>query len=591
MRRSARLVSLSCASLLSACLGAPPEATDATSQALTSASTDVEYPVVVHFFWDRRDRDGEPAIYFREDYQPTAIIYDSTIAARGGTNHSFRRVSVRHVYDDGSLPCWQLLANTVPMPIESRSVQLVVTKRCEASVPVGGYVVTPSSPVAAWDAIARGAIPRIRTSATDSLAGTGLPIAQHPNSTVEFSINVPSSGGRIHGLSLELTGTSSTRGEFDPNPTTRITLITPWGASVPVPHDAAHQTPYLPDQPPDEYNPNGLLGRLPMTFFDEVYADTAFAAPLRGFRPGGVWRVRITDPDHYAVLAWATLRFDLGPSTYATDRDGDDGADLMAYRANAGIVTARNLRPAQSDFAPETVTPTTAANFASVRAADLDGDGTADLVYVGKDQRLRASFGRDNHQVLRTVRLAGNELNDLDDRVVLAGDLDGDGLGDLLVSNTTPASLPGAWRAHYGYGNGDFSSAITVTLGGPTTPYATGGTFLLADLNRDGRADLFVRDPSTGRSYFAWNSQASSRYTVTFASPSSVFIAGSLTSAFNTHDLGLLDVDRDGREDLVVRERGTWRMRYHRQLSSTGYGASQPLLIDGRDTFEGAFVF
>ena len=564
---------LSCLALLVGCLGGPvDEQATTTAEAITAAP---RMPVVVHFLWDALDAQGKPRATLSSWSSIDIHGVDASIGSRSNATATFVRTAVHYVHDDGVTPCAQLLTEA-PMPGAQRAVHLFVTGRCASGVAVGGNVVLENSPAAVWDAIPRASIPLLRSASLTVVTADVRPLAQGP---VEFRFPVHGLGGRVMSLALTLHGTSSIAGNFAPYPSTRLTLISPWGRTVQIPWDATRVVPYEVSDPEIP-----SINLTPWTDFNEGWSlADSFVAPLRGFRPDGVWRLRVEDPNHYAVLGRATLHVAIGPSTYASDRFGVGSPDLLAYRRGIGVVSALNRRPQASDFAAETITPAKVPRVATARATDLDGDGATDLVYVCTDLRVRTTLAREDHQIQRFARIAGEIVNDLDHLVALAGDLDGDGLGDLLISNDSSAALPGSWRAHPGLGNGSFGAPAPVTLAGPTAPYAVNGQFMLADSNRDGRADLVVRDVVTGRSYFAWNSAASAAG-VAFASPSAVTIGNSLTTSYSNHDLRLIDVDVDGREDLVVRQRDTLAWSFHRQLSSTSFAAALPLAIHGATT-------
>lgn len=138
-------------------------------------------------------------------------------------------------------------------------------------------------------------------------------------------------------------------------------------------------------------------------------------------------------------------------------------------------------------------------------AADLDGDGLLDLYVCGygrmealrNDNWLEATNGAPDRLLLGQGDLTfrdGTEAAGLSDRDwtvgALAVDADQDGLTDLLTLNHFGPAR--AWR---GVGEGRFERAPGL-LGGLDSRLLFGG--LVADLDRDGRLDLYLSGATSG---------------------------------------------------------------------------------------------
>ncbi len=119
---------------------------------------------------------------------------------------------------------------------------------------------------------------------------------------------------------------------------------------------------------------------------------------------------------------------------------------------------------------------------------DLDGDGTQDLL-MGVGASLYPVFGPVTGQDLSTALdslggIAPGSIND--DHVAFAGDVDGDGYDDVLV--TTDSQTYGVFSGPFtgSLGVADALATITVTSGG--------GLDAGHDVDGDGVADLLVQD-------------------------------------------------------------------------------------------------
>jgi len=198
-------------------------------------------------------------------------------------------------------------------------------------------------------------------------------------------------------------------------------------------------------------------------------------------------------------------------------------------------------------------------------AGDVNGDGYADVV-VGADEvvnnrgrayiYLGSATGVSATQAPVVLTgpdgIGGPGAPDglFGHNVASAGDVNGDGFGDLLVG------AQGVPRAYVYYGSASGLSATTtpVTLSPPDGNGVSFGSAACAgDLNGDGYADVIVGDPSVngfdGRAYVYWGSSAGISPTQTplilATTPGGQGdFGGSVSSAG--------DVDGDGYTDLIV---------------------------------------
>ncbi len=199
-------------------------------------------------------------------------------------------------------------------------------------------------------------------------------------------------------------------------------------------------------------------------------------------------------------------------------------------------------------------------------AGDVNGDGYADVVVGAEevvDNRGRAyiylgsaaGVSATQSPVVLTgpdgVGGPGAPDGYFGHSVASAGDVNGDGFGDLIVG---AAGVPRAY-VYYGSASGLSATATPVTL---SPPGGNGVSFGQAaagagDLNGDGYADVIVGDPAAnifdGRAYVYWGSSAGVSATqpplvLATAQGDAGDFGGSVSSAG--------DIDGDGYADLIV---------------------------------------
>ncbi len=236
--------------------------------------------------------------------------------------------------------------------------------------------------------------------------------------------------------------------------------------------------------------------------------------------------------------------FDIGISESlsalaSADLDGDGKLDLVVNNLgdNKVLVFSNQSSGAGVIDFTHTANLLTGNDPHAIAITDIDGDKVADVIVAGRspDQvsifRNTSTTGSFSFDTRQDFALNGSMVSHVN-----AGDMDGDGLADIVVSHVS-AQLS-VFRNTSTIGNVSMASRLDYA--------AVSNRATLADLTGDGKVEMISFNLSDVNVY----QNTSAMGSISYAAPKSYQVTGGFSLV--TRSVGVADMDLDGEPDLVV---------------------------------------
>jgi hypothetical protein len=365
---------------------------------------------------------------------------------------------------------------------------------------------------------------------------------------------------------------------------TSLTVTAPWGATwdpVSVTDTTTNLTaysyaatrPFIPTFPSNDTIttktfaakvdfsvPYGVVKVVVADFDGDGMPDMA-AVANSGSAASAVSIFRKTSTTGFIASSSFDTRVDLTASSYTQsiavgDLDGDGKPDIVTANYLSGTISIFHNTSTPGTISFESKVDISVGSPGSVAIGDLDGDGLPDIV-VG-------NISATTVYVLRNTSTAGSITFDLAVSLttantvqqVLIADVTGDGKPEILATSYGSSSYVSIFKNNCSSGTISFASKADYSVGTYSRQFAVG------DMDGDGKPDLIVSSYGGGNVYVLRNTRSSN--SISFAS-GVVFAVGSWPFA-----PAIGDLDGDGKPDMAVSNYNSSTVSIFRNTATSG---------------------
>ena len=260
---------------------------------------------------------------------------------------------------------------------------------------------------------------------------------------------------------------------------------------------------------------------------------------------------------------------------FVTDVDGDQYADVIAESLpNVNWLEATNTEGTSwVNTVIGTVTPTAHTNGQGYILAQLVAGGKPEIVIAGGDGVYYFGIPSVNPGLGNWSKV--KIISDASEEGIGVGDIDRDGLEDVLISSVNNLDI--FWAKNPGNGSGNWQKfKLGTTIGQADRKSA-------ADINEDGRIDLVVSEEAqSGNASVYWFEQP--------LDPTVTWTRHLLVTQNTTNSLDTADMDKDGDIDIITGEhRGTKEVAIW-ENKNNGQSFVKHLVSAGKESHLGARV-
>jgi hypothetical protein len=238
--------------------------------------------------------------------------------------------------------------------------------------------------------------------------------------------------------------------------------------------------------------------------------------------------------------------YESGPTSLATgDFDGDGKTDIAVLNSAGGrIAVFRNTSiPGTLSFAPPIYLGAFAqVNFNGIAVADFNGDGKPEICALDAANTVVYIYQNQSLPGILSFAAQINYPTTANSNSIVTGDIDGDGLPDIIYSDLGSGTFS-VMRNQSSGSNISFGPSVVTNLPSGSSTLQT-YNLAIGDLDGDGKPDVSI---STGTGVLV-SKNISSAGNISF-SPA---IGFSMPYGYNTNHIAVGDLNSDGKPDLAV---------------------------------------